>query len=68
MFLQMETVLDRIGFVNQSCRAASMGRLRLLLQRARPDTTELSLLRGMWSQLEQSIKDWPGRKRGEPKG
>lgn len=67
MFLQMEGVLDRIGFVNQSCRAASVGRLRSLLQRSRPDASELSLLRGMWSQLEQSINDWPGRKRGEPK-
>jgi tRNA/rRNA methyltransferase len=41
-----------------------MNRLRQILHRARPDREELALLRGMWSQLEWSINDWRGRKRG----
>jgi tRNA/rRNA methyltransferase len=64
LFAQMEEVLTRIAFLNPSRPEAAMNRLRQILHRARPDREELALLRGMWSQLEWSINDWRGRKRG----
>jgi len=64
VYAQMDEVLDRIGFTNPACPGATLTRLRQLINRARPDRTELGLLRGMWSQIAESIHDWPGRRRG----
>jgi tRNA/rRNA methyltransferase len=41
-----------------------MNRLRRMIHRADIDRDDVSLLRGMWSQLQWSINDWRGRKRG----
>ncbi len=65
LFQQMEGVLSRIAFLNPARPEAVMNRLRELHHRARLDREELSLLRGIWSQLAWSIRDWKGRKRGE---
>ncbi|GAB4168516.1 MAG: RNA methyltransferase [Geothermobacteraceae bacterium] len=64
MLRQMEQLLDRIGFGNPACPAASFHRLRRLFYRARPDAEEVGLLRSMWGQLWESVHDWPGRRRG----
>jgi len=64
MFAQMATVLERIAFLNPSCREAGLNKLRRLIARAHPDWNEVALLRGLWSQLSWSINDWRGRKRG----
>lgn len=64
MFAQMDSVLERIAFLNPSRPEAVLHRLRQIISRARPDREEVALLRGMWSQLTWSINDWRGRKRG----
>lgn len=64
LFGQMEQVLTQVAFLNPSRPAAVMNRLRRMLHRTDIDREELSLLRGMWSQLQWSINDWRGRKRG----
>jgi tRNA/rRNA methyltransferase len=64
LFRQMEEVLSRIAFLNPSRPEGVMHNLRRIHQRAGLDRQELSLLRGMWSQLAWSIRDWRGRKRG----
>jgi tRNA/rRNA methyltransferase len=65
LFRQMEQVLHRIAFLNPACPEAVMHRLREIHHRARLDREELTLLRGVWTQLAWSIRDWKGRKRGE---
>lgn len=65
LFQQMETVLSRVAFVNPARPEAVMSRLRAIHRRAELNRDELSLLRGMWSQLAWSIRDWRGRKRGD---
>jgi|JTFP01.1.fsa_nt_gb tRNA/rRNA methyltransferase len=64
LFAQMESVLTRIAFLNPARPAAVMNRLRRMLHQAAIDREDLSLLRGMWTQLSWSINDWRGRKRG----
>jgi tRNA/rRNA methyltransferase len=64
MFAQMAAVLERIAFLNPSRPEAGLIPLRRLISRARPDRSEVALLRGLWSQLSWSINDWRGRKRG----
>jgi tRNA/rRNA methyltransferase len=64
MFVQAEEVLGRIAFVNSHCPERVMNPLRRLFHRVDLDRSELSLLRGMWSQISWSIRDWKGRKRG----
>lgn len=64
LFAQMEQVLTRIAFLNPSRPASVMNRLRRMVNQAVMDKDDLSLLRGMWSQLQWSINDWRGRKRG----
>lgn len=64
LFRQMEEVLTRIAFLNPGRPAAVMNRLRRMVQQSVADREDLSLLRGMWTQLQWSINDWRGRKRG----
>lgn len=65
LFDQMESVLTRIAFLNTKRPQKVMTPLRQLLQRAELNHHEVRLLRGIWSQLAWSIRDWRGRKRGE---
>lgn len=65
LFEQMERVLGRIAFLNPRRPEGAMNRLRRIFQRAELDRKDLSLLRGLWSQLAWSVRDWQGRKRGE---
>lgn len=64
LFLQIESLLDRIAFLNPSRPEGVMNTLRRLHHRAGLDKRDLAILRGMWSQLEWSVNDWRGRKRG----
>ncbi|WP_052643318.1 hypothetical protein [Syntrophotalea carbinolica] len=64
LFAQMEQVLTRIAFLNPSRPASVMNRLRRMINQTVMDKDDISLLRGMWSQLQWSINDWRGRKRG----
>lgn len=63
LFAQMQATLERIAFLNPSAPAGVMNSLRRVLQRANLDPRELELLRGMWSQIDWSARDWQGRKR-----
>lgn len=64
LFDQMERVLTRVAFLNPSRPEAVMNRLRRMIHQAALDGEDVLLLRGMWSQLQWSINDWRGRKRG----
>lgn len=64
LFAQMEQVLTRIAFLNPSRPEAVMNRLRRMIHKAVQDRADVALLRGLWSQLEWSVNDWQGRKRG----
>lgn len=64
LFAQMEGILNRIAFLNPSRPEQAMNTLKGIFRRAEPNRRELSLLRGMWSQIEWSIRGWAGRKRG----
>jgi tRNA/rRNA methyltransferase len=65
LFGQMESVLTRIAFLNTKRPENVMTPLRQVFQRAELSRHEIRLLRGIWSQLAWSIRDWRGRKRGE---
>jgi tRNA/rRNA methyltransferase len=65
LFVQMESVLERIAFLNPRAPERVINPLRRIFHRADLDRHELSLLRGMWTQIAWSIKDWRGRKRGD---
>lgn len=64
LFGQIEQLLSRIAFLNPDRPEGVMNTLRRLLHRAGLDRREFAILRGMWSQLEWSVNDWRGRKRG----
>jgi tRNA/rRNA methyltransferase len=65
LFHQIEQLLSRIAFLNPARPAGVMNTLRRVHHRAGLDRRDLAILRGMWSQLEWSVNDWRGRKRGE---
>ncbi|HEY7745975.1 MAG TPA: RNA methyltransferase [Desulfuromonadales bacterium] len=65
LFRQIEHLLSRIAFLNPAHPEGVMNTLRRLHHRAGLDRRDLAILRGMWSQLEWSVNDWRGRKRGE---
>ncbi|AJF07407.1 RNA methyltransferase [Geoalkalibacter subterraneus] len=64
MFAEMESVLSRVAFVNSARPEAVLHPLRSLFRRARPTSEEVGLLRGMWSQLAWSVRDWRGARKG----
>ncbi|BCR06929.1 tRNA (cytidine/uridine-2'-O-)-methyltransferase TrmJ [Desulfuromonas versatilis] len=65
MLGQMELVLNRIAFLNPEQPDTVLNSLRRIFQRAALSGRDVAVLRGMWSQLAWSIRDWRGRKRGE---
>jgi len=64
LFQQVEQLLTRIAFLNPDRPEGVMHTLRSIHRRAGLDRRELAILRGIWSQLEWSVNDWRGRKRG----
>jgi len=67
LFRLMEQVLGRVGFFNTARPDLTMNKLRRIQRRSGLDRHELNLLRGMWAQLDWSVRDWEGRKRGGPR-
>jgi len=65
LFEQMESVLTRIAFLNAKRPEKVMTPLRHIFQRAGLSRHEARMMRGIWSQLAWSIRDWHGRKRGD---
>lgn len=64
LFVQMERVLDRIAFLNPNRPETVMIPLRQMLHRSSPSRQEVALLRGICSQIEDSILNWPHKRRG----
>jgi len=64
LFRQMDEVLERIAVTNPSRPEAVFTRIRQLTHRAHPDREEVAFLRGIWTQLAESINDWRGKRRG----
>lgn len=66
LFSEVDSLLDRIAYLNPQRPDAVMRPLRSLLTRAAPDIDELNLLRGIVKQLDDSVQNWPGKRRGSP--
>lgn len=52
MYQQMRAILLEIGYLNEKAPQHIEGELRQLIDRARPTSREVTLLRGIWSQVE----------------
>ncbi|MDO3377510.1 RNA methyltransferase [Geoalkalibacter halelectricus] len=64
LYAEMEAVLRRIAFLNPACPEAQMNPLRDIFRRAGLTSAETGMLRGLWSQLAWSIRDWRGPRKG----
>ena len=62
LFSQMEETLLKIGFLNPQNPSHMMRSLRRLIFRAAPDSREVSILRGMFSQVDWAADSFNGRK------
>jgi len=62
MFGQMEKTLLRIGFLNKENPDHIMRSLRRVLARAELDLREVSIFRGMMSQIDWATSDFRGKK------
>jgi len=62
MYCHMETVLMKIGFLNPENPAHLMMTLRRILARAELDSREVTILRGMMSQIDWACSDFKGKK------
>jgi tRNA/rRNA methyltransferase len=62
MFCQMEETLQRIGFLNQQNPGHIMLTLRRMLYRANMDNREVSIIRGMMTQVDWACSGFDGRK------
>jgi tRNA/rRNA methyltransferase len=62
-FTHLEATLDRIGFLNPQNPAHIMRYLRRLFFRAGLDSREVSILRGMLSQIDWAAGGFDGRKK-----
>ena len=63
LFEQMKGTLLQIGFLNSQNPDHMMRSLRRLLFRAAPDSREVAILRGMFSQIDWAGDGFKGRKR-----
>ena len=62
-FLQLENCLDKVGFLNDQNPDHIMRSLRRIFFRADLDSREVSILRGMLSQIDWASSSFDGRKR-----
>ncbi len=53
-YQHLESTLKRIGFINQAHPGQAMLRLKRLFNRARPEKTELNMLRGILSSVDKT--------------
>lgn len=63
LFSQMEACLQRIGFLNEQNPGHIMRSLRRTLFRSELDSREVSIFRGMFSQIDWACSTFDGRKR-----
>jgi tRNA/rRNA methyltransferase len=63
MFSQMDSCLQRIGFLNEQNPGHIMRSLRRVFFRSELDRREVSILRGMLTQIDWASSDFDGRKR-----
>lgn len=64
LFVEVEKLIDLIGFSNPSRPEVVPSMLRHLLTNASPDMREFNMLRGLVEQVSQSVQGWPGKRRG----
>lgn len=64
MYGQMENVLMKIGFLNPENPAHMMMSLRRILSRAELDSREVTVIRGMMSQIDWACGEFKGKKGG----
>jgi tRNA/rRNA methyltransferase len=62
MYEQMEQVLLKIGFLNPQKPAHLMMTLRRILARAELDSREVTIIRGMMSQIDWACSEFKGKK------
>ena len=62
LFIQMKACLTKIGFLNDQNPEHIMRSMRRILFRSELDTREVSILRGMLSQIDWATSDFDGRK------
>jgi tRNA/rRNA methyltransferase len=62
MYSHMEKVLMKIGFLNPENPAHLMMTLRRILSRAELDSREVTIIRGMMSQIDWACSDFKGKK------
>jgi len=62
MYSHMETVLMKIGFLNPENPAHLMMTLRRILARAELDSREVTIIRGLMSQIDWACSDFKGKK------
>ena len=62
-FTQMDATLFKIGFLNDQNPEHIMRSLRRIFFRSELDSREISILRGMLSQMDWACSDFDGRKR-----
>jgi tRNA/rRNA methyltransferase len=63
LFTHMQDSLSRIGFLNPQNPAHIMRSLRRILFRSGMDSREVSLLRGMFNQIDWAASEFDGRKK-----
>lgn len=63
MFTQMDACLQKIGFLNEQNPGHIMRSMRRIFFRAELDNREVSILRGMLTQIEWASSAFDGRKR-----
>jgi len=64
MYSHMEKVLHKIGFLNPENPAHLMMTLRRILSRAELDSREVTIIRGMMSQIDWASGEFKGKKGG----
>lgn len=63
LFRQMDSCLQKIGFLNEQNPGHIMRSLRRIFFRSSLDTREVAILRGMMTQIDWASTDFDGRKR-----
>ncbi|MEZ9523579.1 tRNA (cytosine(32)/uridine(32)-2'-O)-methyltransferase TrmJ [Enterovibrio norvegicus] len=56
-YAHLETILDTTGFIKKQHPGMVMTKLRRLFNRARPESQELNILRGVLSSVEKIVKE-----------
>lgn len=55
-YVHLETTLEKTSFIRKSHPGVVMTKLRRLFNRARPESQELNILRGILASIDKSVK------------